>query len=93
LIPTDRLFAAAKAKTKGKDTNGDYGFGKGREAWETMPIESLAAAVKYKVDRAIQPGTSIAKSEDDLGDAAAFLAAIYERKIPAAPPAPGRRIG
>lgn len=82
MIPTERLFKAAKAKTEAKDANSDYGFGAGKEAWETMSIEALAAAVKYKVERAIQPGTALAKSEDDLGDAAAFLAAIYERKIP-----------
>jgi hypothetical protein len=82
VIPTERLFKAASGKTLAKDVTSDYGSATGEEAWETMKVEYLAAAVHYKVERAMQPSTSPAKVEDDLADAAAFLAAIYERKVP-----------
>lgn len=77
MIPHDRIIAKAQYKTKSRDA--DYGLAKGKEAWETMPIESLAFGVKYKVDRAIQPGTSFEKSLDDLEDAYNYVAALYER--------------
>ena len=55
MIPHDRIYPKAVEKTREKDAH--YGLGSGKESWETMPIESLASAVKYKVDRAIQPST------------------------------------
>ena len=80
MIPHDRIAPKAIEKTKSRDP--DYGLGRGLEAWQTMPIESIVAAIKYKVDRAIQPGTTTAKAEDDIGDAYNFVAALYERRVP-----------
>jgi hypothetical protein len=80
MIPHDRISKAAIEKTKAKDPH--YGLAQGKEAWETIPIESIVAAIKYKVDRAIQRGTSTAKAEDDIGDAYNYVAALYERIVP-----------
>lgn len=77
MIPHDRIQAKAIEKTKAREV--DYKTSQLAEAWQTMTIHSLAQAVSYKVERAIQPATSPVKRLDDLEDAYNFIAALYER--------------
>jgi hypothetical protein len=81
MIPHNRIYNKAVMKTAERDPH--YGLSKGPEAWETMPIDSIASAIKYKVDRAIQPATSMEKRLDDIEDAYNYVAALYERMLKA----------
>ena len=77
MIPHVRILKEAVERTREKDAH--YGLNEGLESWETMKLSALADAVSYKVNRAVQPGTSFAKSKDDLEDAYNYCAALYER--------------
>ena len=77
MIPHVRILKEAVERTREKDAH--YGLNEGPESWETMKLSALADAVSYKVNRAVQPSTSFAKSKDDLEDAYNYCAALYER--------------
>ena len=84
MIPHDHILPIAIEKTRSRDK--DYGLtslttGGFTEAWETIPISAVVAGIEYKVQRAIQPGTSFEKAKDDIEDAYNYVAVLYERII------------